>query len=121
MAEDSPAALPELLVQVPFLAAEPAQAGVQPRPGVPPAGKQAQALHLDLEGLAVWLVQAGIAIPLPEHSGTPGGLQVGRARLEAVVEQGTLQEVLAARVRAEPVQQVRQRPWLQQDMRIDAA
>ena len=121
MAEDSPAALPELLVQVPFLAAEAAQAGVQPWPGVPPAGEQAQALHLDLEGLAVWLVHTRIAIPLPEHAGAPGGLQVGRARLEAVIQQGTLQEVVAARVRAEPFQQMRQRPRLQQDMRIDAA
>ena len=46
---------------------------------------------------------------------------MGRARLEAVIQQGPLQEVVAAGVRAEPFQQMRERPGLQQDVRIDAA
>src|SRR5689334_7760871 len=50
-AQRPPPGLSELLVDIPFFSAEPAEARVEAKPGALPARKRPQALHRDLKWL----------------------------------------------------------------------
>ncbi len=123
VAQHPAAATAKRLVQVALLGAEPAQPRVQPRPGAPAASEQPEAVHRDLKRLAAGVVEARVARPLPVHARAPRRLEVGDrpARRQVVVEHRPLDEVEAAGMRSEPVQQRFERPRREQHVGVHAA
>jgi hypothetical protein len=122
MAEHAATALANLLVQVSLLAAETPEAGVDARPGLAPAGELTQTLHGDLEWPGRVVGEARVGGPLPVHPIAPGGLEVCPDHAGQVIgQQRPLDHVPAGRVLLEVLQEGREGPGLQEDVRIEAA
>ena len=120
-ADRAPARPPELLVHIAFLAPVTPHPRIETRPRQAAAGEHAQPLHGNLEGLARWVLAAGVAVPAAPHASAPLVLEVGGdAAGQAVLEQGSLDDVQGAGPFVEIGEQGPNGSGLQHDVRIDA-
>src|SRR5262245_1119154 len=94
-AQCAPSRPPKLLVDVAFFAAEAREARIEPEPRLTAAGKGTEALHGNLERLAIGVGAARVPRPDAPHSGRPDGIEVRRDAAQIVGDQRPLQEVEA--------------------------